>query len=71
MAIHKKDIIKVKELVYIDHPGGAWGEHFVEKNVYYRVKTEPSNNGNFIAVNRQGQLKHFNQVTQKDNITVM
>jgi hypothetical protein len=60
--IHKHDIIKVMEAVYIDYPGGPWWDHFVIKPVFYRVKTEPTNNGNFLGVTSQGIQKHFNTV---------
>ena len=60
--IHKSDIIKVLEPVYISYPGGAYKDHFIDKNILYRVKTEPTNNGNFTAVNSAGKLRHFNTI---------
>lgn len=60
--IHKHYIIKALEEVFVDFPGGIWADHFVVKNKYYRVKTEPSNNGNFTAHDATGCLKHFNTI---------
>lgn len=58
--IHKGDFIKYLDNVYIDYPGGAWFEHFVTKIVIYRVKTEPTNNGNFLGDNIKTAIRHFN-----------
>ena len=60
MNIHKHDIIKALTDIYIKYPGGIWKDHFVKKTVFYRVKTEPKNNGNFIAHDKNGILYHFN-----------
>lgn len=69
MIIHKHDIIKVIVDKYIEYPGGQWADHFTKKAVLYRVKKEPTNNGNFTAVTSTGKLTHFNTMN-KNIITV-
>lgn len=71
MIINNHDIIRVLEPVYISYPGGLYKNHFITKKVLYRVKTEPSNNGNFIAINAKNILKHFNTETNKDIIEIV
>lgn len=60
--INKGDIIRVNKNIYIEYPGGAWYDHFVIKAILYKVKTEPTNNGNFIAVTSTGEIEHFNTI---------
>ena len=66
MTIHNHDIIKVLTEIYIEYQGGRWCDHFIKKAVFLRVKTEPTNNGNFIAYDKKGHLYHYN--TNNENI---
>lgn len=56
--INKGDIVTIIEKVYIDYPGGSYGEHFVERKTHLRVKTQPTNSGKFNAVNCRGKVYH-------------
>lgn len=69
ITIKKGDIIRVLIDKYIDFQGGKYQDHFVKKAVLYRVKTEPTNNGNFTALTSTGKLKHFN-ILNKNIIAV-
>lgn len=69
MTIHKGDIIRVLQDIYITFPGGKYCNHFVKKEVLYLVQTEPTNNGNFQAINTKGIFRHFNE-RQKNIIAI-
>ena len=69
-AIHKGDFIRYQEYIYIDYPGGQWHDHFITKVILYRVKTEPTNNGNFLVDNIKTANKHMN-IIDKNIIEVI
>lgn len=62
--IKKGDIIQVIDPVYIEYPGGKWGEHFTNKKRFALVITDPTNNGNFITQDTKGISRHRNIINE-------
>ena len=63
--IDKGIIFTVMENVYIDFPGGAWSDHFTEKETFWISLEFPTNNGNFKARNSKGIMKWFSTMNVK------
>ena len=58
--IEKGNIVAVILPKYIDFPGGSWASHFVDKKHYFKAIENPTNNGNFKAIDSKGRLTHIN-----------
>lgn len=58
--INVGSIVKIKDNAYCDFPSEKWGIHFAETIKRVLVKTFPTNNGNFKAVDSNGKLYYLN-----------
>lgn len=60
LLIGRGCVVAVRENRFIPFSGRAWGDHFAECMVYYAVKDNPTNGGNFRAYDSHNRMSWIN-----------
>ena len=60
LFIERGYVVAVKEKRFVPFCGGTWSEHFSGCMVYYVVKDNPSNGGDFKAYNSRNRMAWIN-----------
>lgn len=60
LLIGRGCVVAVKEKRFIPFSGRPWADHFAECTVYYAVKDNPTNNGNFKGYTHGNRMAWIN-----------